>query len=181
MAFKEAGESLWMNLKSLNFGAMIEPSVEHLYETPAPEILKKFQNFLKRVDKRVILKQLPDLHEAAFEKINCLDCARCCKNYSPRFKMPDIKRASKAMGMKEVAFIEKYLSMDNEGDYVAKTKPCPFLENDNTCGIYDHRPSDCERFPYTDEDVFFKRSAITMKNAEFCPAVHDVMIGLLAK
>ena len=91
---------------------MIDPSVEHLYETPAPEILKKFQNFLKRVDKRVILKQLPDLHEAAFEKVNCLDCARCCKNYSPRFKMPDIKRASKAMGMKEVAFIEKYLSMD---------------------------------------------------------------------
>jgi len=160
---------------------MIDPSVEHLYETPAPEILKKFQNFLKRVDKRVILKQLPDLHDAAFEKINCLDCARCCKNYSPRFKMPDIKRISKAMGMKEVAFIEKYLSMDNEGDYVVKTKPCPFLEEDNSCGIYDYRPSDCERFPYTDEDVFFKRDKITMKNAEFCPAVHDVMIGLLSK
>jgi len=160
---------------------MIDPSVEHLYETPAPEILKKFQNFLKRVDKRVILKQLPELHEAAFEKINCLDCARCCKNYSPRFKMPDIKRISKAMGMKEVAFIEKYLSMDSEGDYVVKTKPCPFLEADNTCGIYDHRPSDCERFPYTVEDVFLKRSSITMKNADFCPAGHDVMIGLLAK
>ena len=160
---------------------MIDPSVEHLYETPAPEILKRFQNFLKRVDKRVILKQLPDLHEAAFEKIDCLDCARCCKNYSPRFKMPDIKRISKAMGMKEVAFIEKYLSMDNEGDYVVKTKPCPFLDADNSCGIYDYRPSDCERFPYTDEDVFFKRDKITMKNAEFCPAVHDVMIGLLAK
>ena len=33
----------------------------------------------------------------------------------------------------------------------------------------------------TDEDIFFKRNAITMKNAEFCPAVHDVIIGLLAK
>ena len=180
-AFKGGGESLWKNHKKITFGSMMDPSVEYLYETPAPEILKKFQNFLKRVDKRVILKQLPDLHEAAFEKVNCLDCARCCKNYSPRFKMPDIKRVSKAMGMKEVSFIEKYLSMDSEGDYVVRTKPCPFLATDNTCGIYDYRPSDCERFPYTDEDVFFKRSAITMKNAEFCPAVHDVMIGLLAK
>jgi hypothetical protein len=34
--------------------------------------------------------------------------------------------------VKEVAFIEKYLSMDSEGDYVVKTKPCPFLDTDNT-------------------------------------------------
>ena len=159
----------------------MQANTEHLYDTPAPEQLKKFQNFLKRVDKRVILKQLPDLHEAAFEKIDCLDCARCCKNYSPRFKMPDIKRISKYMGMKETAFIDQYLSMDEEGDYVSKTRPCPFLGNDNACNIYDHRPTDCQRFPYTDEDVFFKRINITMKNAEFCPAVHDVMNALIAK
>ncbi|MEI6151092.1 MAG: YkgJ family cysteine cluster protein [Chitinophagia bacterium] len=154
-------------------------SIEQLYELPAPETLKKFQNFLKRVDKRKILKQLPDLHEAAFEKVNCLDCARCCKNYSPRFKMPDIKRISKYLRIKETVFIDTYLAMDQEGDYVANTKPCPFLGKDNACGIYEHRPSDCQRFPYTDEDVFFKRAAITMKNAEFCPIVHDVMHGLL--
>jgi Fe-S-cluster containining protein len=154
-------------------------SIEQLYEMPAPETLKKFQNFLKRVDKRKILKQLPDLHEAAFEKVNCLDCARCCKNYSPRFKMPDIKRISKYLRIKETAFIDTYLSMDQEGDYVANTKPCPFLGKDNACSIYEHRPSDCQRFPYTDEDVFFKRATITMKNAEFCPIVHDVMHGLL--
>jgi Fe-S-cluster containining protein len=159
----------------------MQENTEHLYDTPAPEQLKKFHNFLKRVDKRVILKQLPDLHEAAFEKIDCLDCARCCKNYSPRFKMPDIKRISKYLGMKETAFIDQYLSMDEEGDYVSKTRPCPFLGNDNACSIYDHRPTDCQRFHYTDEDVFFKRIPITMKNAEFCPAVHDVMNALIAK
>ena len=95
--------------------------------------------------------------------------------------MPDIKRISKYMGMKETAFIDKYLSMDEEGDYVSKTRPCPFLGTDNACGIYDHRPTDCQRFPYTDEDVFFKRIPITMKNAEFCPIVHDVMNALIAK
>jgi Fe-S-cluster containining protein len=71
--------------------------------------------------------------------------------------------------------------LDNEGDYVTNTKPCPFLAGDNTCSIYDQRPSDCERFPYTDEDVFFKRTSITMKNAAFCPAVHVVMDALLKK
>jgi hypothetical protein len=159
----------------------MDEQVEHLYETPTPEVLKKFQNFLKRVDKKVILRQLPDLHDAAFEKINCLDCARCCKSYSPRFKMPDIKRISKVMGMKETEFIDAYLSMDSDGDYVANQKPCPFLDADNSCSIYEDRPTDCQRFPYTDEDVFFKRTAITMKNAEFCPAVHDVMNALLGK
>ena len=154
-------------------------SIEQLFDTPSSETLKKFQNFLKRVDKRKILKQLPSLHDSAFEKVNCLDCARCCKNYSPRFKMPDIKRISKYLRMKETVFIDTYLSMDEEGDYVVNTKPCPFLGVDNFCSIYEHRPSDCQRFPYTNEDVFFKRVAITMKNAEFCPIVQDVMHGLL--
>jgi Fe-S-cluster containining protein len=144
----------------------MEPSIEQYFEKPAPEVLKKFQNFLKRVEKK---------------QINCLDCARCCKNYSPRFKTPDIKRISKYLKLKESVFIEKYLLLDNEGDYVTNTKPCPFLAGDNTCSIYDQRPSDCERFPYTDEDVFFKRTSITMKNAEFCPAVHVVMEELLKK
>lgn len=102
-------------------------SIEQLFDTPSSETLKKFQNFLKRVDKRKILKQLPSLHDSAFEKVNCLDCARCCKNYSPRFKMPDIKRISKYLRMKETVFIDTYLSMDEEGDYVVNTKPLSFF------------------------------------------------------
>ena len=56
--------------------------------------------------------------------------------------------------------IEQYLRLDEDGDYVVKTTPCPFLGSDNYCSIYDVRPSDCERFPYTDEDVLIKRPAI---------------------
>jgi hypothetical protein len=41
----------------------MEPSIEQYFEKPAPEVLKKFQNFLKRVEKKQILKVLPDLHE----------------------------------------------------------------------------------------------------------------------
>jgi uncharacterized protein len=159
----------------------MEPSIEQLYEMPTPEKLKKLQYYLKKGDPRKIMKQLPDLHEAAFDKINCLDCARCCKNYSPRFKTPDIKRISKYLGLKESVFIDTYLALDKEGDYVVKQNPCPFLGEDNACSIYDQRPSDCHRFPYTDEDVFYKRPAVTLKNAEFCPAVHSVMNDLLAK
>lgn len=145
---------------------MNEISLEN-WEKTAADHEKKYKQFLQKPDKKSLLKVLPDLHDEAFEKIDCLDCAACCKNYSPRFKGPDIKRISKHVGMRETEFIDKYLVMDNDGDYVANTKPCPFLGSDNFCSIYDKRPSDCERFPYTDEDVFFKRPAITLKMLRF--------------
>ncbi len=142
---------------------------------------KVYKQFLQRADKNKVLRQLPDLHEEAFSKIDCLNCATCCKNYSPRFKGPDIKRISKHLGMKEGSFIDKYLFLDNEGDYVLRSKPCPFLGADNFCDIYEERPSDCRRFPYTDEDVLLKRPLITIKNATFCPAVYFVLEKLVEK
>lgn len=130
---------------------------------------KKYKSYLERADKNKVLRQLPQLHKEAFEKIDCLQCAACCKNYSPRFKTPDVKRISKHLRMKESDFIETYLNVDEDGDFVVKSTPCPFLGSDNFCSIYDVRPSDCARFPYTDEDVFFKRQKLTLKNATFCP------------
>jgi Fe-S-cluster containining protein len=140
---------------------------------------KQYKQFLQKADKNRVLKALPELHKAAFTQIDCLQCANCCKNYSPRFKTPDIKRISKHLKMKESHFIDAYLKLDEDGDYVVKTKPCPFLGNDNYCKIYEQRPSDCVRFPYTDEDVLIKRPNITLKNASFCPAVYFVLEGLM--
>jgi hypothetical protein len=142
---------------------------------------KEYKNFLAKADKNKVLKLLPDLHEKAFQQIDCLQCARCCKRYSPRFKTPDIRRISKLLGMKEGAFIEKYLRLDEDGDYVVRSTPCAFLGEDNRCSIYEDRPSDCHRFPYTDEDVILKKPRITQKNSEFCPIVVSVLEGLLEK
>jgi len=136
---------------------------------------KIFKQFLQRADKNAVLKKLPELHAEAFEKIDCLQCAACCKNYSPRFKTPDVKRISKHLRQKESDFIETYLRVDEDGDFVVKQTPCPFLGTDNYCTIYSVRPSDCARFPYTDEDVLIKRQALTLKNASFCPIVFHVL------
>jgi len=142
---------------------------------------KKYKQFLQRADKNKVLKQLPQLHEEAFSKIDCLSCAACCKNYSPRFKTPDIKRISRHLKMRESELIDTYLKLDEDGDYVVKQTPCPFLGADNFCGIYEVRPSDCERFPYTNEDVLIKRQQITLKNSSFCPIVYYVLEKLTEK
>ncbi len=140
---------------------------------------KRYKRLLDRSDKNTILKKLPNLNDEAFKAINCLDCANCCKNYSPRFKTPDIKRISKYVGMKEGKFIDTYLTLDGEGDYVVKQSPCPFLGSDNACTIYEQRPSDCVRYPYTDEDVFIKKPQLTLKNSTSCPIVVHVLEKLL--
>jgi Fe-S-cluster containining protein len=151
----------------------------HNWQKKSTEHQKSYKQFLAKADKKQVLKHLPDFHEEASNAVNCLDCAACCKNYSPRFKTPDIKRISKHLQLKEGVFIETYLNLDEEGDYVVKSKPCPFLGSDNYCSIYDVRPSDCARFPYTDEDVLIKRPYLTQKNVTFCPIVYYVLEKLL--
>ena len=150
------------------------------WEKRSADNQKKYKQFLSRADKNKVLKALPGLHEEAFSKIDCLQCANCCKNYSPRFKTPDIKRISKVLGLRESEFIEKYLLVDEEGDFIVNTKPCPFLGADNFCSIYEDRPSDCRRFPYTDEDVIIKRKELTLKNSTFCPITYYVLEKLSA-
>jgi Fe-S-cluster containining protein len=157
----------------------LSKDILHNWEKKSKERRKLYKQFLQKAEKNKVLKQLPALHEEAFEKIDCLKCANCCKNYSPRFKTPDIKRISKHLGLKESDFIEKYLRVDEEGDFVVKSTPCPFLGTDNFCSIYDQRPSDCRRFPYTDEDVIIKRQALTLKNSEFCPITYFVIERLM--
>jgi uncharacterized protein len=150
------------------------------WEKKSADHQKGYKQLLHRADKNKVLKALPRLHEEAFEKIDCLQCGNCCKSYSPRFKTPDIKRISKHLRMKEGDFINRYLRVDEEGDYVLQTKPCSFLGADNYCSIYEVRPSDCARFPYTNEDVLLKRQPLTLKNATFCPITYYVLEKLMA-
>lgn len=149
------------------------------WEKTAKENQKVYKRLLEKGNKNKILKALPDLHEETFSKIDCLGCANCCKNYSPRFKQPDIKRIAKRLRMKEGELVHQYLRLDEENDYVTQTKPCPFLASDNTCNIYEDRPSDCQRYPYTDEDVLLKRVNLTLKNATSCPIVFTVLERLV--
>jgi uncharacterized protein len=125
--------------------------------------------------KRGIERELPELHDEAFSQIDCLSCARCCKTISPRFKKPDLHRIAKHLGMRESALIDSYLYMDTDGDYVVKSSPCPFLLPDNSCDIYDVRPRDCRRYPYTDSGDFLAYPQTTALNTTVCPAVYYVL------
>ena len=146
------------------------------WQKKATEKQKENKQFLaKAKNKRGMEKLLPPLHDEAFSKINCLNCANCCKTISPRFKTPDIVRISKYLGIKQSALIETYLRLDEDGDYVVKKSPCPFLEENNECRIYDARPGDCRKYPHTDSGEFFDYPNTTFQNSTTCPAVFYVL------
>ena len=117
-------------------------------------------------------------HEAEFKKMDCLSCANCCKTTSPIFRDADIRRISKHLRTKEGKFISDYLRMDEEQDYVLKSSPCSFLDNDNSCSIYDVRPLACREYPHTDRKNMFQVLEITAENSLICPAVARIVLAI---
>ena len=130
---------------------------------------KKFlQNFSKRKDVDVAFHSL---HDEAFERIDCLTCANCCKTTSPIFRDVDIDRIAKHLGVKPSLFTEKYLHIDEDNDWVLNSSPCAFLGDDNYCSIYDVRPKACRDYPHTDRKNMLGILDLTLNNSLVCPAV----------
>ena len=114
-------------------------------------------------------------HNEVFAKIDCLQCANCCKTTSPIFEQDDIDRISKSMKLSVGNFITNYLQMDEDGDFVLQSSPCTFLNENNTCNIYDVRPKACAEYPHTNRKKMKEILDITFENALICPAVVSIV------
>jgi len=135
---------------------------------------KYFAKLKKKSPKRLDLL-MQDLHDEEFSKTNCLTCANCCKTTSPIFTEKDISRIAKFLKMKEYKFIAQYLQRDDDDFMVLQGAPCTFLDNDNTCFIYDVRPKACSQYPHTNRRKFVQLTNLTLKNTEVCPAVFNIV------
>ena len=146
-----------------------------------PELAAKSENEWKRYfakNKKKIEKmdvQIHQLHEKFSDSIDCLSCANCCRSLGPRLTGKDVERMAKATGMKINIFEEKYLKKDEDNDIVFKSMPCPFLNDDNYCLIYENRPKACREYPHTDRKRFFQIYNLSIKNAYTCPIVYQVL------
>jgi hypothetical protein len=115
-------------------------------------------------------------HVKAFSKIDCLACANCCKTTSPIFRDVDIKRIAKSQKTTEKKFIQEYLHLDADQDYVLNSSPCSFLDMDtNKCSIYEVRPLACREYPHTDRKNMHQIMGLTQKNLDVCPAVVEIV------
>ncbi len=146
-----------------------------------PDLVLKNQQewvrFFKKNKKKIEVSDLKiqALHERISERTDCLACGNCCRSLGPRITDKDLERLSKVLRMKSVDFINTYLKIDEDGDMVFKSMPCPFLGDDNYCAVYEFRPKACREYPHTDRKKFYQIYMLSVKNAETCPIVYEVM------
>lgn len=136
---------------------------------------KKFFDKLKKKAPKDLDYTMQDIHTSVFKKTDCLSCANCCKTTGPLFTSADIERIAKHLKMKPQQFIDQYLYIDEDSDYVLQQLPCTFLDAENYCMIYDVRPKACREFPHTDRKKFQQISNLTLKNVAICPAAFNVV------
>jgi uncharacterized protein len=136
---------------------------------------KKFLNTLKKRNPREVDDLFHAAHEEVFSELDCLTCANCCKTTSPIFYQTDIERVAKALRMRPGDFIQKYLRIDEDKDYVLQSSPCPFLDDDNRCRVYQDRPKACREYPHTDRKKMVQIMDLTHKNTLVCPAVLEMV------
>lgn len=146
-------------------------------EKAKPEFLLYLKKNKKRLDKMDTI--VHELHNRFSSEIDCLQCANCCRSLGPAIYDKDIERMAKALRMKPSDVVANYLRIDEDGDYVFQSMPCPFLMPDNYCSIYENRPKACREYPHTDRKKFSQIYKLTVKNTQTCPIAYEVLKELV--
>jgi len=175
-------------MKSRSSGALTKISIVE-GEVPAPDelkglvaanlkLLQKTIQKLARVNPRDLDSLVHTLHEQAFSFYDCLGCANCCRSISPAISHNDVEQLGKKLKSKPSDLVVKYMRLDEEGDYVFRAAPCPFIDDENYCSVYSHRPKACREYPHTDRARFYQLLKLSLKNAEICPVVYTILMKL---
>ena len=139
---------------------------------------KKHKKFVRKLNQHKS-KQLDQfangIHDKVFTKVDCLQCANCCSSIPPIVNKTDVSRIAKHLGLSAKAFEETYLKVDEDGDTVINQSPCPFLEANNACTIYEVRPKACREYPHTNNYEFSQNMHLHAQNSQYCPAVFHIL------
>jgi Fe-S-cluster containining protein len=82
--------------------------------------------------------------------------------------------------LRPAELIDRHLKLDEDGDYVLRVAPCPFLDlADNKCSVYEHRPRACREYPHTDRKNMAGILSLTERNTRVCPAVASIVRQML--
>lgn len=92
-------------------------------------------------------------------KFECKNCGECCRDFGELGTLPlfnDEKKRYEELGKQlgiDVEFIPENVVVDEItgtmfcGNWGLKGNPCPFLDKNNNCLIYNHRALICKSFP----------------------------------
>lgn len=154
---------------------MIDLKQEKEKAIKAKKAQRKLLDRLKKHPPRNLDQVVMEADAAVFSKLDCLECANCCKTISPIFTTRDVERIAASLKLSPGKFMTQYLRVDEDQDMVLQSSPCPFLQQDNKCSIYEDRPKACREYPHTGQRKFQAHIEITKKNTLVCPAAFRVV------
>jgi len=134
----------------------------------------RFTEFLRGLPDEVVDIIVQRLNAEIAPKINCMECASCCKTLMIEVSENELKKLQKPLNktLDEIKseFIEEGLS----GKMILNTIPCKFLK-EKACTIYENRFSPCSEFPHLHRNGFKKRLFTTFMYYEICPIIYNVV------
>ena len=109
--------------------------------------------------------------------VDCRQCGRCCKEAYPVVEESDKNALCKAMSISKKKLDEDYLEIDEDGNQIFRTQPCPLLQG-SLCSAYEYRMEGCKGYPHLRKSNFTKRSKLHQYNYSRCPQVYHLIEAL---
>ena len=143
-----------------------------------------FRTFLKALDMEDerLDAMVQAINDKVSAKIDCTQCANCCREIRPVLDDKDITRFAIGLEMPVQEFRNTHLREDDDkrGEYLFTELPCQFLDG-NRCSNYASRPKDCQSFPHLHKPDFRQGLFGVVMNYETCPIVYNVYERLKVK
>ena len=107
-------------------------------------------------------------------RFGCTQCGNCCRNhgeYSFVYLMPsEVEAIAKHLGLSRRELLAKHCEKVDGAVTIRTDSPaCPFLQEDNRCGIYPVRPKQCATWPFWSENL--DRATWEGPVRECCPGI----------
>ncbi|KUK77401.1 MAG: Uncharacterized protein XD92_0816 [Proteiniphilum acetatigenes] len=137
----------------------------------------EFRTYLKILDmpSRDIDLIVHRINEEVTSRIDCTECANCCKEIYMSMDEPDIADFADGLNISAEQLVARYLVKNEQDSSKMKIAdlPCPFLKN-NLCINYNHRPKECRSYPHLHKNDFIFRLIGIISNYGRCPIVFNV-------
>ncbi|MEM7311210.1 MAG: YkgJ family cysteine cluster protein [Planctomycetota bacterium] len=107
-------------------------------------------------------------------RFECTQCGNCCRNHGEYayvyLAATDVAAMSRRLKLAPKVFLERYCVLEDGMVSLRMDRPaCPFLGEDNRCGVYEVRPMQCRTWPFWEENL--KRKVWKGPVKDCCPGI----------
>ncbi len=148
--------------------------IKLLGEKKRPEN-ERFRKHMKSFDHsdRILRRIAEDVEN----RIDCLECANCCRVATAKVTERDVQRLAKHLHVKPGRVMAEYVVESEEEGLIlqrGKQTGCVFLSG-NECTVYDARPESCQKFPHVvrGNGSIASRMWELIDRACYCPIVYN--------